>query len=160
MIFEMLLLGGVGVAGADGPQAPLAALQSCRAITDDAARLACFDKAAAALDSAVQAKSVVVVDRATLNKARERQFGMTRRDDPVFTDAKLPEPRRLEAKLISVQPAGSYLQFAVEGGGVWQTTEAAFSPPLPGTKLVIEKGAVGGYFISYGARSVRARRVK
>lgn len=160
MIFEILLLGGMASPPAEGPQAPLAALQSCRAIADADARLACFDKAVAALESAVKEKSVVVVDRATLNKARERQFGMQRRDDPVFTEAKLPEPRRLEAKLVSVQPAGGYLLLGVEGGSLWQTTEAAFAPPLPGTKLVIEKGAMGGYFISYGARNVRARRVK
>lgn len=159
MIFGFMLLGGMALP-ADGPQPPLAALQSCRAITDDSARLACFDKAVAALDSAVQAKSVVVVDRATLAKARERQFGMTRREDPVFSAAKLPEPRRLEAKLLAVRPAGGYLLLDVEGGGLWQTTEPAFAPPQPGAKLVIEKGAMGGYFISYGARNVRARRVK
>lgn len=158
MIFEMLL--GSSLALAEEAQPPLAALQACRAIAEDAARLACFDRAEAAFDSAVKEKSVVVVDRATLKRARERQFGMAKREDPVFTEAKLPEPRRLQAKLLSVQPAGAFLLLAVDGGGLWQTTEAALAPPRPGTMLVIEKGAMGGYFISYSGRGVRARRLK
>lgn len=156
------LLALAALTGADSPEVPpqLAALQACAAIKEDAGRLACYDRAMAALDQAVAAKSVLVVDRAKLKRDRERQFGLPRREAPVYSDAKVAEPARLEAVLASVAPAGEFLLLSVVGGGTWQTTEAAFAPPRPGAKLLIEKGALGGYFITYAGRSVRARRVK
>jgi len=83
-----------------------------------------------------------------------------KRDDPSFAAARVPEPRELKGKVLAVSPAAQFLLVTVEGAGLWQTTEETFQPPRPGTEVVISKGALGGYTISYGGgRAVRARRV-
>ena len=60
------------------------ALVRCRAVTDDAARLQCFDAAAAALDAAAERREVVVVDRAQVRESRRRLFGLALPRLPIF----------------------------------------------------------------------------
>jgi crotonobetainyl-CoA:carnitine CoA-transferase CaiB-like acyl-CoA transferase len=53
----------------------LKGLTACRAITDGPARLACYDKAAAAIDQAQASGEVLVIDRAQARAARRQAFG-------------------------------------------------------------------------------------
>lgn len=141
------------------PPRPLAALAACRSITDSVQRLACFDAAVAALDASVQSRDVVVVDRDALVKERRRQFGRVRKDDPVLSFSRTPDPVALEGIVQSVRQSGQFFVIAVQGIGNWQTTDATFVPPISGAKVRITKGSLGGYLMSYGRRSVRARRI-
>jgi hypothetical protein len=64
------------VAGpAPGRAAVLNALSACRAVTESAARLDCYDKAEAALEQAEATGEVVIVDRAQARAARRQAFG-------------------------------------------------------------------------------------
>ncbi len=149
---------GAPAAAQEGPS-PLAAIDACRAIGDDGQRLACFDRAAAALTASVKSRDILVVDRATLVKERRRQFGRVRKDDPAMSVGRIPDPVELKGKILAVQPAGQFLTISVEGIGVWQTTEGTFQPPRPGVEVRITRGRLGGYLMSYGDRAVRARRI-
>ncbi len=51
-------------------------LARCRTITDDQARLACFDKAAATFDEAEKAGDIVVVDKAQAGEVKRQAFGL------------------------------------------------------------------------------------
>lgn len=53
----------------------LSSLIECRTVTDSSQRLACYDRAAAALDSAEEAGDVVVLDRSQVTAARRQAFG-------------------------------------------------------------------------------------
>ena len=53
----------------------LSRLVGCRQVADSTARLACYDAAASALDSAERQGDVVVVDRAQVSAARRQLFG-------------------------------------------------------------------------------------
>lgn len=141
------------------PPGPLAALAACRSVSDNGQRLACFDAAVAALDKSVKSRDVVVVDRDTLTKERQRQFGRARKDDPVLSLSRTPDPVELKGTVQSVRPAGQFFVVAVQGIGIWQTTEATFVPPVSGVEVRITKGSLGGYLMSYGSRAVRARRI-
>ncbi|MBA4773105.1 MAG: hypothetical protein H2054_08355 [Sphingomonas sp.] len=141
------------------PPKALAAVSACRSVKDDAQRLACFDKAVAAFDASVQSRDVVVVDRDSLAKERRRQFGRARKDDPVLSLSRTPDPVELKGTVQSVRPAGQFFVVAVQGIGIWQTTEATFVPPVSGVEVRITKGSLGGYLMSYGSRAVRARRI-
>ena len=50
-------------------------LGDCQKISDDAARLRCFDRAAANLIAASKAGDIVVVDREKMRSARRSLFG-------------------------------------------------------------------------------------
>ena len=50
---------------------------ACRAIADDAQRLACYDRSVGALSTAAEAKDVLVVDRETARKTKRGLFGLS-----------------------------------------------------------------------------------
>src|SRR5690348_11419617 len=59
------------------PQTPPAvqAVLDCRKLTDDAARLACYDRAVTAMASAEQSGDLVSIDREQRRAARRQAFG-------------------------------------------------------------------------------------
>jgi hypothetical protein len=144
-------------------------LQACRAISDAATRLACYDRAVDALSAAAASQDVVIVERSEVRKARKGLFGFTLprigflagRDDN-------PEDRsdadRLETKIVDSRAlAYGKWQFTVESGAVWETVETSlgFDDPLPGRTVILEKGSLGSYFAKVGkGRRVQARRIK
>ncbi len=147
---------------------PVAALQQCRTLTDPTARLACYDKAVDALTASTASGETVVVERDQVRKARKGLFGftlpkigfLTGRDDNAEDQA---DASRLETTIVSSRELryGKW-QFVVEGGATWETVEAsvAFDDPVPGAKVLIEKGSLGSYFAKVGkGRRVQAKRV-
>ncbi len=141
----------------------LEGLLACRAITGTEARLACFDAASAAFDTAEQQGEVTVIDRIQARETRTRLFGLDldtanlfgrlRQDDPV--DA-------IETTLSSGRQDGrGQWTFVLADGSTWKQIdmERVTARVAPGAAVRIRQGAVGSYLLSVGgARSVRARR--
>lgn len=160
-------LGGQSApARAEGPPAPLRALTACRALTEPSARLACFDKASAELETAVAAKSVVVLDRTEVTQTRRSLFGLRLPKLKIFgggDDEGGEELKELTAKVTEVRPLGyGKFRLVLEDGAPWETTEALGTfarPPAVGDTVNIRRG-MAGYFLKVGGQSaVRARRV-
>ena len=155
----------MGVAQDGNPARPalLEALLACRSVTTTEARLACFDTAAAAFDTAEQQGEVTVIDRVQARETRTRLFGLDldtanlfgrlRQDDPI--DA-------IETTLASGRQDGrGQWTFVLADGSIWRQIdmERVTSRVAPGASVRIRQGAVGSYLLSVGgARSVRARR--
>ena len=143
----------------------------CRGIPAVAARLECFDKAASALDSAVKAKEITIVDRREVRQARRSLFGFTiprlslfggddRDETRAARDAEFAE---LNTTITSAAPiANGRIQLRLaESDAVWSTTDPMPFPPKPGAKIRIKRGALGNYFLAIdGQRSVRGVRVR
>lgn len=155
-------------AAADKPRpAALEALRGCQAITADAARLACFDKAAAALATSVEKKEVVVLDQQEVRKTRKSLFGFQLPRIGLFGGGdgdkgpEEPEFTQIDTKVTGVRGLGyGKYSFTIEDGAVWQTTEAGPDMPKAGTQVTIKKGSLGGYFIKFERqRPVRGMRV-
>lgn len=145
----------------------LQSLTQCRAITAADQRLACFDKAAAALEQAVQAKEVRILDKEDVRRTRRSLFGFQLPRVGLFNEgdeeAKREEFAEINTTVASarqVQNGRIEIRLTGEDDAVWQTTEAMTFPPKPGDKIRIRKGAIGSYFISVGGRSVRGMRVR
>ena len=143
-------------------------LQSCRALTDPAARLACYDRAVDALASATARGDVVVVERTEVRKARKGLFGFTLPRIGFLTGrADNAEDAADEKELNTTVTASRQIgngkwRFTVEGGALWETVEASmgFRDPLVGRKVTIEKGMMGAYFVTVEkGRRVQAKRV-
>ncbi len=159
------------VSGADKPPPvarPVAALQHCRTLTDASARLVCYDKAVDALSAATAANEVVIVERTDVRKARKGLFGFTLPRIGFLTGRPdSAEDRTDEAQLETTITASHNFgygkwRFTVEGGASWETTETnmGFDDPLPGRKVLLQKGALGGYFAKVGkGRRVAAKRI-
>lgn len=144
----------------------LQALMDCRTITDDAARLACFDLAAGAFDQAEAKGEVVVVDREQATAVRRQAFGFTLPSLTLFDRPgnETGELDRISAKVAraSQDGAGRWI-IELEDGAIWQQTdnEGLARRPRAGSTAEIRTAAMGSFFMNLdGQRAVRARRVK
>lgn len=145
----------------------LGALDACRAIATDSARLACFDREAAALLTASRSGELSVVDRADMRTARRSLFGFALPKLPFFAGDKSADevPDTLDSTIVTAQGIanGRYLIKIAAGDAVWETTDSPLnlSEPRAGEKIVISKGALGSYFLRInGQVGVKGRRIK
>jgi len=148
---------------APGTAGAIKALSACRAETKDAARLACYDRAAAGLLDAERAGEVVVVDRAQANAARRQAFGFNLPSLNFLSQgARSPKLDRVELTLARVTTApGGKLILRTEDGQVWRQTDTVSlgSPPRRGSKLVVRSAVLGSYFMNIdGQTAIRVRR--
>jgi hypothetical protein len=163
-VLTALALGAPAVA-ADEPPAAVKALNSCRAITDDAQRLACYDQAAGALLQSVERKETVVLDKQEVRKTKRSLFGFSLPKLPFFgndkDDTDEEEFSQIDEPIKTVRSIGyGRFRFTLEDGATWETTEGINAFPKPGQKVLIKKGLMGSYFIKFeGNRSVKGMRV-
>lgn len=139
----------------------------CRAITAADQRLACFDKAAGALEQAVKAKEVRILDKEDVRRTRRSLFGFTLPRVGIFGerdgDGEKTEFNEINTTVASARQVANgrvELRLTDEPDAVWQTTESMTFPPKTGEKIRIRKGAIGSYFITVGGRSYRGMRVR
>lgn len=166
----LVALAVAGSAFAQGkPEARASVFQSlldCKAKTDAAERLACFDAATASLGEAEKKGDIVVVDREMAKAARRQAFGFNLPTLDMFKGAE-DKPEEADSLLAPVKSAyrggdGKWV-FELEGGATWvqNDSEAVNREPRAGSKVEIKKAAMGSYFLKLdGQRAIRARRVK
>lgn len=150
------------------PSRHLGAIGACRAITADTARLACFDREAAAFVAAAQSGQVSIVDRAELQAARRSLFGFSLPNLGMFgaknDKVESEETKELRSEIVRATTigAGKYRVVIADQKAVWETTEASLTgrQPRPGEAVHIKKGSLGSYFIQLGSQKwVKGRRV-
>lgn len=141
----------------------LKALVDCRAVTDPAARLACYDKAAADLDAAEAKGDVVVVDRGQMRQARRAAFGFNFRMPSFMTRGEPVEDlERIEATVAAARfNSQGKLVVELEDGAVWVQidSERLRKAPAAGAKVELRTASLGSYFMKIqGLDTVRAKR--
>lgn len=169
----LLLAGAPAFAHAQRDQAParpesFEALVRCRAIAEDAARLACFDAAAAALQEAQERRDLVVVDRQQVREGRRRLFGLALPRIPIFGggDDEEDEDRisTVEGVVASASQDGlGNWAVVLEDGAVWVQTDgnALALRPRPGHRVVITRAALGSFMMRVNNQpGIRVRRVR
>lgn len=164
----LILLAGTTVADADTPPGRTPAFQhliDCRALKDDAARLACFDRAAASLDDAVAKKEVVIVDKQQVREAKRGLFGLSLPSFHLFgrgDEQDAEEVAQIEGKIVSATPDVDGWRIKLDDGSVWTQTDGkpTFKNPKPGVSVVVRRGALGSYILRVdNAPGVKVRRV-
>ncbi|HMI41085.1 MAG TPA: hypothetical protein VK485_07645 [Sphingomicrobium sp.] len=170
-ILIIALLAIAPAASAKGPKAPAAnsplvgALDACRQIPEAEQRLACFDRASAALVGATASGEVSVVDRKQLGQARKALFGFNMPRLPFFAGDKSAEDDKgvLDSTIKSVRTMGyERFQIVLADGAIWETAQVylSFSEPRKGQKVHIKRAPLGVYFLEIdGQVAVKGRRV-
>jgi hypothetical protein len=154
---------------ADAPRpAAYEALMRCRAITEAAARLQCFDTAAAELQAAAERREVVVVDRAQVREGRRRLFGLSLPRLPIFgggDDDHENEADRVdhvEGVIASAhRNANSQWIIRLQDGAVWTQIDGHTlgNPPRSGMPVLINRAAMGSFMMRVdGQPGLRVRR--
>jgi len=140
-------------------------LIDCRKLTDGVARLACYDKAAAALDQAEAKGDIVVVNREQARKVRRQAFGFTLPSISLFERGEKAEDiASAEGTIASARrlPTGRW-EVKLDGGGTWVQIDATEIPldPKPGQHVRIRKASLGSYMMAVGnQREVKVHRVE
>jgi hypothetical protein len=138
-------------------------LAACRVVADNAARLACYDAAAAALDTAQQQGELVVIDRAQVNETRRQLFGFDMPTLPrLFNGGGGEDLSAIETTLQSASQASeNRWVFRLADGSVWRQID---SEPVrfqnrPGQEVRVRKASLGSFLMTVGSsRAVRVRR--
>ena len=139
------------------------AVIACRAVAEPGARLACFDKAAAAMDQAQTGGDIVVIDREQRRAARRQAFGLTLPSLSFLDRGERPaDVDRLEARIAGARRgAQGRWTLVLEGGAVWVQTDEFDLPrdPHPGSTADIRKGVLGSYMMKIdGQQGIKVRR--
>lgn len=141
----------------------LARLLACRSIAESSARLACFDVAAGAMDTARLAGEVIVMDRAQVNQARRQLFGF---DMPALPQLLGPEGSAeidsIDTTLLNASQTGEGRWiFRLADGSVWRQVddERVLIRNRAGALVQIRRAVLGSFLINVGgARAIRVRR--
>lgn len=136
-------------------------LVDCRGVADPAARLACFDKAAASLASAVETKQVMVVDKGTMRETKRRLFGIALPNVKLFGPADDEEVDQIASTITGVTDMRDGLAiFALADGSRWRQTEGRYLFAKVGQPIVVKRGALGSYMANVnGKTAVRVMRI-
>ncbi|MDO8408785.1 MAG: hypothetical protein Q7S93_01800 [Phenylobacterium sp.] len=148
-----------------GRAAVLQSLLDCRSLSEDSARLACYDQAAGAMDQAEAQGDIVVVDREQARNVRRQAFGFSLPSLALFERGEAPDDIDNVTGVAkrAYQAASGKWVIELEDGAVWQQTdtEKLVRRPRPGTKVEIRKASMGSFFMNLdGQRAVRAQRVE
>lgn len=139
-------------------------LAACRAQTDAAQRLACYDAAAAALDEAERSGDVVVLDREQMRETRRGLFGFAMPSLDIFNrggDEQVEVIDNVSYVVASAREArDNEWVFVMEDGSVWRQIDGRmWGRPRAGQAAVIRRAALGSFMLNVGdAPAVRVRR--
>lgn len=145
--------------------ASLIELARCRDVTIDTQRLACFDRAAAALDTAERSGEVVVMDRAQVRAANRQLFGFQITNPFAGTTAAgnvEPEIEAIETSLLSATTSGDgKWVFRLTDGSEWRQIDSGSVRfrNREGEAVRVRRASLGSYMLTTeGSRAVRVRR--
>lgn len=170
----LLVVAGITLASTAAAQKPRSRpelfnkLIDCRAIADNAQRLACYDQSVGAIEEAEKKKDLVVVDRKEIRETRKSLFGFTLPRIGLFAGDKDDEDDKDEINEISstVESArptrgGDWALRLANDAGTWETNSPVDVAPRAGDKVRIKKASLGSYLGQVGLnRGVRFRRVQ
>lgn len=147
------------------PPKQLTDLIKCRSIADNSQRLACFDQAAGAIDSALSTNEIVAFDKQGVREKKKGLFGFGISNLGIFgDDDDEVQVSEIEGVLAGVghNRDGGYL-FILQDNTQWSQIDSktlAFDPD-PGAKLVVKRAALGSFILRVeGFPGVKVKRVK
>ncbi len=151
------------------------AIYDCAAISDDTARLACYDNAVGNLKSAEEAGEITTVSRSDVEKVQRESFGFSIPSLPKLALPKLGAGKdRVDdnGRLTSVnftvanvrRDPYKKLVITLENGQIWRQTDSntvTFSKRRGVKEATIKRAAMGSFKIKLdGGPAFRAKRVK
>ena len=146
----------------------LAKLKECQAITDDDARLACFDGSVTAMIAANEAGEVQIVDQEDVRKTRRQLFGLSVPEIEILKGKDNEENKEarelLETTITSVRYLSSRkIRFTTEEGAVWEIIRAPsrLRTVESGDTVIFKKASLGTFFIRIdGQLGVKGKRIQ
>jgi hypothetical protein len=137
-------------------------LMACRSIADSAARLACFDQQSAAVDQAIAAKNIVIVDKEKARDAKRSLFGFSVPNFGGLFGGDEDDVSEIEGTIRSTghNADGGWI-ITLADGSVWsQTDDWPGLNPRPGKSVIIKRAALGSYRLMIpGQNGIKVKRI-
>lgn len=166
-----ILLATPVLAHGQGTQRGVDMFNQCAEITQDAERLACFDRVTREMRGQTQPAVTANAPRPATPAARADQqradFGLSAERREQRAEARRPQRQRsidrITARVAAVKRFGAgYWAILLEDGAIWESTQLNFQfrPPRAGENVRLSKGLMGGYLMRVGDQaSMRVTRV-
>jgi hypothetical protein len=159
----MLVLVAAPALAQDEPQ-PLAEVYACAAMSESAARLACYDAAVGRLRQAQSSGEVVAFDRAAAETIEREGFGLSLPSLPRLfahdeTRAALSEQSFEIARVVRRGDGRS--AFVMSNGQTWTQVDTAPARRIrAGGRVVVRRAALGSFLMvpEAGGAALRVRR--
>jgi hypothetical protein len=143
------------------PPAVVQSLLECRAMTDSAARLACYDRTATGVADAIAAKELVLIDKAKAVEVKRELFGYSAPNFAGLLGG--GDLTQVEGVVASAYPGPDGWTVRLQDGSVWTQNDGApiALSPRAGDKVTIKRGTLNSYFLRIGNQpGVKAHRIK
>lgn len=143
------------------PQTAQAVLD-CKALTDSAARLACYDRTVEVLAVGIKDRQIVIADRETVREARRGLFGLSLPNLRLFGGANdAEEVKEITTTITGVRSASDGMPiFILADESRWKQTEGRNIFAKAGQAIRVRKTSVGGYMANVnGQTAVRVVRL-
>lgn len=144
----------------------LAALKTCREVTDPTERLACYDAKTGAIIAATEAGDVRIVDREDLRQTRRQLFGFTLPEIGILKgdDQNKEASELFQTTITSARQLNSKTwRFTTAEGAVWEINNAPgrMAPIKGGEAIEFKKASLGFFFIRInGQMGIKGKRVQ
>lgn len=139
-------------------------LKACQTLTDDMARLACFDSAVGAILAANEAGDVQVIDKEDVRETRRSLFGFSLPNIGLFGGGDDEADTQFETTIASVRYIGrNSARFTTEEGAVWELNNipSRLRTIKAGDPVVFKKASLGYFFVRIaGQTGIKGRRVE
>ena len=164
------LIGVATTAGAEARPIPntgtpqtIQQLIGCRAFTDSAQRLACFDRQSDVLSQALARKEVVVIDKQRATAAKRSLFGFSIPDFGGLFGGGDDDIKEIASSVTRVakDPYGAWVVTLADGSTWAQVDDSQLGlGPEKGDKVVVHRGSFGAFFLRVaGQPGIRVKRV-
>lgn len=139
-------------------------LTACRKVMADAERLACFDRTAAAFETARSEKQLAVIDREDVKRTKKSLFGLSLPRINLFggkdDEDDVEEIKEITSvvRAVRARPYGMF-SITLSDGSAWSFTDPLFDVPVAGDGITIRRAALGSFKGSVKGRiAVRIKR--
>ena len=124
----------------------------CRAITDSAQRLACFDRSVGALAEAQANRDLYVADKDAVREARRGLFGFSVPKLRIFGDDDMEKDvDQIETTIAGATQGQHGYIFTLKDGARWAQTDGSYMDrPKIGSTIKIKRASLGSFFCAIG----------
>ncbi|MFN7179341.1 hypothetical protein [Hyphomonas sp.] len=170
----VIALGTAGAAHADPSKAPTENVYACVSISEDSARLACFDAAVAELRTKEQSGQIQTIDVAQIKEIEKEAFGFSMPSLPALFNRSsssaqaAPNAESIEeitaaVKSARIQGVTGRAIVVLENGQTWEqidTTKLNAMNLRKATQASVRKAALGSFMMKVdGSKAFRVKRV-
>jgi hypothetical protein len=126
----------------------------CKAVTDPAARLACYDAKVAVMATGIEKRELVVADREMLRDAQRGLFGISVPKIKLFGAGGQEELKEIESTITAVRSANDGMPiFILADSSRWKQVDGRNVFAKPGNPVRIKRMPMGGFMANVDGQS-------